>query len=182
MGTKRIREQGYTLVELMVVVGIIGILAAVATYGVKKYVDTAKTSEALEMINNIRSAQESFKDETFRYLNVSPMTSYFPFPSKAALKNRKMAWSAAGIEGQAWAQLGVAPTSVVQFGYACSAGQGNTAPSWNEVGTAQSIGLPAGATDWFVVRAVANRDEDEIYATFVGSSFTDQIYGENEAE
>jgi type IV pilus assembly protein PilA len=183
MGQRSHTERGYTLIELMVVVAIIGVLATIGVYGVRKYVLSAKTAEPLEMINSVRAAQESYKDETFGYLHVSAMTSYFPFAGKTALGNKKVAWSAgAAGEKLLWDELGVAPSAAVQFGYACTAGKGTGVPTSAALGISQSLGYPTTATDWYVVRAAGDRDVNGTLATFVGSSFTDQIYGENDAE
>jgi type IV pilus assembly protein PilA len=46
-------KRGFTLVELMIVVAIVGVLAALAIYGVNKYVNNAKTTEARTALGRI---------------------------------------------------------------------------------------------------------------------------------
>jgi type IV pilus assembly protein PilA len=47
---------GFTLIELMIVVAIIGILSMLAAYGVRKYIANTKTAEARNSLGRLASA------------------------------------------------------------------------------------------------------------------------------
>jgi len=62
---QRRSKRGFTLVELMIVVAIIGVLAALAIYGVRKYLANAKTAEARLGLGRLaKDGQLAYEKET----------------------------------------------------------------------------------------------------------------------
>ncbi len=179
-------RRGFTLVELMVVVAMVGILATLAVYGVKKYLNSSKSAEAIQMIGSIKAAQESYRSETFNYLDVSgaktlpASPSYATFYPTTTPSNKAVQWGdTSTAQGANFQTLGVTADAPVRFTYGCAAnvsgtvaGAGMTVANW----PATSPG------PWYVVRAASNLDGDTTYSNFVSASFVGQIFIDKEGE
>lgn len=74
------RQNGFTLVELMVVVAIIGLLSAVAIPNFKKYQAKAKVSEAKLQLSALFTAETAFYSDFNIYHNCLAYMGFDPGP------------------------------------------------------------------------------------------------------
>jgi type IV pilus assembly protein PilA len=179
------RPRGFTLIELMIVVVIVGILATLAVVGYRKLIQSSHVSEATGMVQSIRVAQEGYHAETQQYANVSrSLTDYYP---AAPVYQIVTAWGAqAPYADVSWSSLPVHVDGPVLFGYATVAGiaAGTVPPSVTVNGTA--LVFPAvPTTDWYVIAACADLDGNSaepnnthVYA----SSWTNQVFVDREGQ
>lgn len=173
-------ERGFTLIELMTVVAIVGVLATLGLVSYRKFITSSKTSEAIYMVGSIRAAEESFRAETLQYLNVSAaFASYYPSTSQGAYKT---AWDVTGhTDATAWRQLGVRSDGPVYYGYKVQAGAaGGTILALTGLASPPTWAAP---TDlWYVIQARGDVNGNGIYSYVAASSYTSEIYIENEGE
>jgi prepilin-type N-terminal cleavage/methylation domain-containing protein len=179
---RRGAQRGFTMAELMAVVAIVGILAAIATVSVKKYIASSKTSEAIHMIANIKDAQETYKGETFTYLNVtSGLTATTDFyPNNPKPGQQKMNFAGAGAGQANWQMLGVNADAPVTFVYACTAGAAGAAPTATGGDITVANWPTASTKPWYVVKARADLDNDGVNTVFISGSFMGEIASANE--
>ena len=75
-----INKKSFTLIELMIVVIIVGVLAAVAAPMMRKSIIRSKWTEAVAMVGTIRSAERVYYTEygTYKSFNLGEAPTAFP--------------------------------------------------------------------------------------------------------
>ncbi len=153
---KHQNQKGFTLIELMIVVAIIGILAAIAIPNFLRYQLKSKTSEAKTNLGGIKTSLEAFKAEQDFYVDCGDN------PGIGAVDGAKHAWGAPAA-GSGFAEVGFAPAGDVYYSYEVNAA-GNAAP-------AAVAGIAAANTgDIMAIGAGADLDADGNNGEFVFST------------
>jgi prepilin-type N-terminal cleavage/methylation domain-containing protein len=188
MGSQR-RERGYTLIELMITVVIVGILATIGVVGYRRWTRSAHVAEAQNMVANIRAAEDAFFAENGGYLDVSGTLGKgysYPSANPGASKTQWGALCGTCKAPDSWSRLAVTSSAPVMFGYSVIADQAT--PATTRVPAITVNGQPLDITNlgmngqpWYFVEADANISGDGKSFTHVyGMSGTNQIYVDGE--
>jgi prepilin-type N-terminal cleavage/methylation domain-containing protein len=111
MNAKILRSQkGFTLIELMIVVGIIGILVAIAAPNFSRYQSRARQSEAKIGLSAIYAGEKSFYSEYSAYAANLNIIGYVPEGSKRYYTIGFNSMDTASVNGVNGTQLTAAST------------------------------------------------------------------------
>lgn len=121
------KQEGFTLIELMIVVAIIGILAAIAIPNFIEYQRKSRTSEAKTNVMSIKTAQMTFQGERGCFADAPAMPVAVPLVGGASL---------------AWPVVQFTPSlPAVSVTFCNPAGGTSTVPVWSDIGW-----VPSGPT------------------------------------
>jgi type II secretory pathway pseudopilin PulG len=146
----------------MISVAIVGILAAVAIPAFKSYVYRGRVSEAVTVLNEIKSRQEAYRSRFGNYAAVSgngdwSSATYTPSTLPGV---QAVAWPSSA----EWEELGLSSPGTVRFRYATVAGQPGTTPP-----TDSNLNL---LDFWFAAQAEGDLNGD-------GNTFILEVYSDS---
>ena len=157
--SRHARSAGFTTIELLIGVAIVGIMAAIAVPTFKSYVYRGRVTEAVRVLNEIKTRQEAYRSRFGNYAAVSG-TDWGTYTPTNIPGSNGVPWPST----PGWEMLGLSSPGAVRFRYATVAGQPGTAP-------------PAASNlnpnkFWYAAQAEGDLDGD-------GTSFILEVYSDS---
>ena len=193
----RLRKHGFTLVELMIVVAIIGVLAVVAGTAYRRYMDSGRTAEAMAMLGEIRAKEEAYRAEFSSYTGWSGggevAANTLPVVDggcsvgtrEPCAKNLPATPSADTGNWAFWQALGINPGKQQLYcGYIVNSGLANVAVTGtmgSDLIKTNNNGSATPATPWWYAIAMCDNDgKSGTNATFATAYDTTVVSAQNE--
>jgi type IV pilus assembly protein PilA len=186
-------QKGFTLIELMIVVAIIGILAAIAIPNFLQYQMKSRQSEAKTNLQAIRTSEIGFQAERGCYLGILREGS----PNPGGAKSVPTPWgvgaaplppnafgfcNAGGTFVGTFRNINFVATGSVNYGYAANASAVAVPIAACTLGpTTEATGVTVAAMTGFVATAAANLDADanlSVWGASVDNGATDCNVGQ----
>ncbi len=143
---------GFTLIEMVIVVAILGLLSAIAIPNFINYSLRAKTAEAFLLIGSIVTSEETFAAEFENYVAVTPHPATVPGSRKVVWTNRPCSTDCTRKTPASCTEytcIGFEPPARVYFQYATT-----------------RVMASAGVPPEYSVGAAADLNEDGVNGTF----------------
>ncbi|MGH0034367.1 MAG: type IV pilin protein [Myxococcota bacterium] len=103
---ERGQNAGFTLIELMITVAIIGVLAAIAVPSFVKYQNTSKRAEAYTNLAGLAKSQKSYYAEFGRYVGVASEPLGLTGDVPTSTKRDSSGWDLTPFASVGWAPEG----------------------------------------------------------------------------
>ena len=165
------------------VVAIIAVLAVIGVASYQRLIASSHTTEATQMVNAIKVAQEAYHAEVGTYVSISgDLTTDF-CPAHAAGPPTNVGWDPTCGTGpnKPWSNLPVSASGALLFGYATVAGAaGNAMPFPGGMAATPAPVTPT--TDFYVVAAKGDMDGNGVFCTVLGTSLSRNLYIDREGE
>ncbi len=158
--SRHLRSAGFTTIELLVGVAIVGILAAVAIPSFKGYVYRGRVTEAVTVLNEIKTRQEAYRSRFGNYAAVDG-NNWGTYTPATVPGSQPVVWPSS----REWEELGLRSPGYVRFRYATIAGfPGEGAPP--------STNLETETNFWYAAQAEGDLDDD-------GNTFILEVYSQS---
>jgi prepilin-type N-terminal cleavage/methylation domain-containing protein len=152
--TQRRKNSGFTLIELMIVIGILGLLATVAITSYNAYVRRSRKAEAAALLADIRLKQEAYRGTFHQYHTGIPAACGNDWVPRSKPGPKPATAGLTGNCEKAWRQLGISFPSTLYFVYDTQGGPPGAAV------TGRYAAANAANDFWYGAAAIEDLNDD----------------------